>query len=99
MHISIRGGEPLVRFKELNALLPILSAKDIKVQVVTSAVREIPREWAQISGLTIAVSIDGLQPEHDHRRSPATYERILSNIVDHENNRALHCNQPDGQTI
>jgi hypothetical protein len=26
------------------------------------------------------VSIDGLQPEHDARRKPATYERILGNI-------------------
>jgi len=27
------------------------------------------------------VSIDGLQPEHDRRRSPATYARILENIA------------------
>ena len=27
------------------------------------------------------MSIDGLQPEHDVRRKPATYERILKNIV------------------
>jgi hypothetical protein len=27
------------------------------------------------------VSIDGLQPEHDARRKPATYERILKNIA------------------
>jgi hypothetical protein len=30
----------------------------------------------------VVVSIDGLQPEHDERRKPATYERILKNIVD-----------------
>ena len=29
----------------------------------------------------MAVSIDGLQPEHDARRAPATYERILKNIA------------------
>jgi len=28
------------------------------------------------------VSIDGLQPEHDARRKPATYDRILKNIQD-----------------
>ncbi len=28
----------------------------------------------------MVVSIDGLQPEHDERRKPATYERILKNI-------------------
>jgi sulfatase maturation enzyme AslB (radical SAM superfamily) len=30
--------------------------------------------------LNVVVSIDGLQPEHDERRKPATYERILKNI-------------------
>ncbi|MGC2661255.1 MAG: radical SAM protein, partial [Bryobacteraceae bacterium] len=29
----------------------------------------------------VVVSIDGLQPEHDVRRKPATYERILKNIA------------------
>ncbi|MDQ6651561.1 MAG: radical SAM protein, partial [Acidobacteriota bacterium] len=28
----------------------------------------------------VIVSIDGLQPDHDLRRKPATYERILKNI-------------------
>jgi len=89
MHISIIGGEPLVRFRELNVILPMLSAMNIKVQVVTSAVRQIPVEWRDIAGLTIAVSIDGLQPEHDRRRSPATYEKILTNIVGHS--VIVHC--------
>src|SRR5881394_3080609 len=39
VYISIVGGEPLVRFRELNALLPELSALGIPVQLVTSAVR------------------------------------------------------------
>jgi sulfatase maturation enzyme AslB (radical SAM superfamily) len=34
--------------------------------------------------VNIVVSIDGLQPEHDVRRSPATYERILKNIQGHK---------------
>src|SRR6185503_5049663 len=42
LHVSIVGGEPLVRYKELNTLLPILSARGLHVQLVTSAVREIP---------------------------------------------------------
>jgi sulfatase maturation enzyme AslB (radical SAM superfamily) len=33
-----------------------------------------------LSRLNVVVSIDGLQPEHDERRKPATYERILKNI-------------------
>jgi len=80
LHLSIVGGEPLVRFRELNVLLPKLSEMGVAVQVVTSAVREIPKEWREIENLYLVVSIDGLQPEHDERRKPATYERIMRNI-------------------
>ena len=81
LHVSIVGGEPLVRYKELNTLLPILSKRGLHVQVVTSAVREIPAEWRGMKRLSLVVSIDGLQPEHDARRTPATYDRILKHIA------------------
>ena len=83
LHLSVVGGEPLVRFRELNVLLPRLSDLGVSVQLVTSAVRPIPQEWAAIENLNLVVSIDGLQPEHDQRRKPATYEKILANIVGH----------------
>jgi organic radical activating enzyme len=83
LHVSIVGGEPLVRYKELNTLLPILSKRGLHVQVVTSAVREIPAEWRGMKRLSLVVSIDGLQPEHDARRTPATYDRILKHIAGH----------------
>jgi sulfatase maturation enzyme AslB (radical SAM superfamily) len=89
LHISIVGGEPLVRFRELNTLLPILSGRGIGVQIVTSAVRTIPSEWANIKNLFIAVSIDGLEADHDVRRKPATYKRILENIKGHR--VTVHC--------
>jgi MoaA/NifB/PqqE/SkfB family radical SAM enzyme len=89
LHLSIVGGEPLVRYRELDTLLPILTAKGIHVQLVTSAVREIPRPWAKLPKFTIVVSIDGLQPEHDVRRTPATYERIQKHIVGHK--IVVHC--------
>jgi MoaA/NifB/PqqE/SkfB family radical SAM enzyme len=89
LHVSIVGGEPLVRYRELNTLLPILSARRIHVQLVTSAVREIPAAWRGLPRLSIVVSIDGLQPEHDARRTPATYERILKNIQGHT--LTVHC--------
>ena len=89
LHLSIVGGEPLVRFRELDVLLPRLSNMGIAVQVVTSAVRAIPSTWSTIKNLTLSVSIDGLQPEHDERRKPATYERILKNIEGHRVN--VHC--------
>jgi sulfatase maturation enzyme AslB (radical SAM superfamily) len=89
LHISIVGGEPLVRFRELNDILPQLEARKIHIQLVTSAVRPIPLEWAKIAQITIVVSIDGLAPEHDARRKPATYERILKNIEGHK--ITVHC--------
>src|SRR6187549_2438252 len=81
LHLSIVGGEPLVRYRELQTLLPILASRGIHVQLVTSAVREIPAEWHGLNRLSIVVSIDGLQPEHDARRAPATYDRILKHIA------------------
>ena len=89
LHVSIVGGEPLVRYRELGVILPALAARGIYTQVVTSAVREIPREWTEIPHLSIVVSIDGLQPEHDVRRTPATYDRVLKHIVGHQ--ITVHC--------
>jgi MoaA/NifB/PqqE/SkfB family radical SAM enzyme len=89
LHLSIVGGEPLVRYRELGTLLPILSKRGIHVQLVTSAVREIPAEWHGLPRLSIVVSIDGLQPEHDARRTPATYDRILKHITGHR--ITVHC--------
>jgi MoaA/NifB/PqqE/SkfB family radical SAM enzyme len=80
LHVSIVGGEPLVRYRELGEILPRLANRGIHTQLVTSAVRPIPREWASLRRLQIVVSIDGLQPEHDVRRTPATYDRILKHI-------------------
>jgi MoaA/NifB/PqqE/SkfB family radical SAM enzyme len=89
LHLSIVGGEPLVRYKELNTILPLLAKRGIHTQLVTSAVREIPKEWDKIHRLSVVVSIDGLQPEHDVRRTPATYERIQKHIVGHH--ITVHC--------
>ena len=89
LHVSIVGGEPLVRFRELNTILPRLAERGIYTQLVTSAVRPIPSEWAALRRLQIVVSIDGLQPEHDVRRTPATYDRILKHIVGHQ--ITVHC--------
>jgi MoaA/NifB/PqqE/SkfB family radical SAM enzyme len=89
LHVSIVGGEPLVRFRELNEILPRLAERGIYAQLVTSAVRPVPIEWASIPRLQIVVSIDGLQPEHDERRKPATYDRILKHIAGHH--VTVHC--------
>ena len=89
IHVSIVGGEPMVRWRELDRLLPKLDAMGVEVQLVTSAVRPIPEHWAAISSLHLAVSVDGLPEEHDRRRKPATYDRILKHIQGHR--PIIHC--------
>lgn len=89
LHLSIVGGDPLVRYRELEALVPQLLDRGIHVQIVTSAFRPLPAGWAGLPNFTPVVSIDGLQPEHDIRRAPATYDRILKNIAHQK--VTIHC--------
>lgn len=81
LHVSLVGGEPLVRHRELTRVLPILSAMKVYTMVVTSAVIPIPQEWMSIPRVRATVSVDGLPEHHDERRKPATYDRILKNIA------------------
>src|SRR6202035_1805485 len=37
LHLSLVGGDPLVRYRELESLIPQLLARGIHVQIVTSA--------------------------------------------------------------
>jgi MoaA/NifB/PqqE/SkfB family radical SAM enzyme len=86
MHVSLVGGEPLVRHRELSRILPALSEMGVFTLVVTSAVIPIPPEWMKLPRVRVAVSVDGLREDHDERRKPATYERILKNIEGREIN-------------
>jgi sulfatase maturation enzyme AslB (radical SAM superfamily) len=70
-------------------MVPLLLDRGIHVQIVTSAFRAPAASWATLPHLTVVVSIDGLQAEHDIRRAPATYDRILKNIEDHK--ITVHC--------
>ena len=81
MQVSLVGGEPLVRHRELSRILPALSAMNVFTMVVTSGVIPIPLEWMDLPRTRVVVSIDGLPEHHDIRRKPATYERILKNIA------------------
>jgi len=80
LHVSLVGGDPLVRYRELELLLPQIENRGVHTQVVTSAFRVIPVAWMNFKKLNVVVSVDGLQPEHDARRKPSTYDRILKNI-------------------
>src|SRR3984957_598768 len=86
MHVSLVGGEPLVRHRELSRILPALSQMGVFTLVVTSAVIPIPIEWMKFTRVRIAVSVVGLRQDHPIRRKPATYERILKNIEGREVN-------------
>jgi organic radical activating enzyme len=79
IHVSLVGGEPMIRHRELDRILPLLSEMGVFTMVVTSGVIAIPAHWMQIPRLRVAVSVDGLPEHHDERRKPATYERILKN--------------------
>jgi MoaA/NifB/PqqE/SkfB family radical SAM enzyme len=81
LQVTLVGGEPMVRHRELGRILPELCGRGIYTMVVTSAVIPIPAEWMSLPNFTLAVSVDGLPEHHNIRRHPATYERILSNIA------------------
>ena len=89
LHLSIVGGDPLVRYRELESIVPAVLARGVHVQVVTSAFRPLPPQWPELEHINAVVSIDGLQPEHDARRAPATYERILKNVAGQK--ITIHC--------
>ncbi len=82
LQVSFVGGEPLVRHRELSRILPRVSEMGVHSLVVTSAVIPFPKEWNEIPRVRVAVSVDGLQPDHDARRKPATYDKILANLND-----------------
>src|SRR6202789_1645882 len=86
MHVSLVGGEPLVRHRELSRILPALSETGVFALVVTSGVIPVPMEWMTLPRVRVAISVDGLPEHHDVRRKPATYERILQNIEGREVN-------------
>ncbi|MFZ0630599.1 MAG: radical SAM protein [Acidobacteriaceae bacterium] len=89
VHVSLVGGDPLVRYRELETLLPEIERRGVYTQIVTSAFRVIPGHWKKYRDLNVVISVDGLPAEHDARRKPATYERILTNIRDAE--VTIHC--------
>ncbi|HEX8711271.1 MAG TPA: radical SAM protein [Terracidiphilus sp.] len=80
LHVTLVGGEPMIRHRELSRILPELAARNIYSMVVTSGIIPIPHEWMRLPHFIAAVSIDGLPEHHNIRREPATYDRILSNL-------------------
>jgi len=80
LHVSLVGGDPLVRYREVERLVPALVGRGIFVQLVTSAFRPLAPEWASTPRLNVVVSIDGLEADHNARRTPATYARILKHV-------------------
>ena len=81
LHVTLVGGEPMVRHRELSSILLELTGRGIFTMVVTSGIIPFPMEWMGLPRFTIAVSIDGLPEHHNVRRHPATYDRILANLA------------------
>jgi len=94
LHVSLVGGEPMMRKRELDRILPELSRRGVFTLLVTSGVIPIPAAWGELPRLTIAVSVDGLPEHHNVRRAPATYERILRNVADIPHNVHLTVTRP-----
>ncbi len=86
LHVSLVGGEPMVRQRELSRIIPQLSSMGVFTLLVTSGVIAIPEGWMKLPRVRVAISVDGLPEHHDIRRKPATYERILKNIDGREVN-------------
>src|SRR5215467_15575731 len=55
LHLSIVGGDPLVRYRELESMVSLLLARGVSVQIVTSAFRPIPSGWAVLRRLNVVV--------------------------------------------
>src|SRR3984885_15937446 len=68
IHLSLVGGDPLVRYRELEVLLPQLESRGVHVQLVTSTFRQLPKAWSALSKLSLVVSIARVPPEHEERR-------------------------------
>jgi MoaA/NifB/PqqE/SkfB family radical SAM enzyme len=81
LQVSLVGGEPLMRHRELSEVVPELSRRGVYTLIVTSGVIPFPAAWTDLPKITVAVSVDGNAEDHDVRRKPATYERILKNIA------------------
>ncbi len=81
IHVSLVGGEPMVRRRELDRILPALAEIGVHILLVTSGIVPLPKEWMSVPRLRVCLSVDGLPEHHNVRRKPATYDRILANIA------------------
>jgi len=71
-------------------MVPLLLDRGIHLEIVTSAFGPCAPAWAKLANMKVVVSIDGLQPEHDVRRAPATYDQILMNTLS-SSKQGAHC--------
>jgi len=70
LHVSLVGGEPMIRHRELSKILPALSQQNIFTMVVTSGIIPIPEEWMGLRRNRVAVS-DRRLPEATHTYAAA----------------------------
>src|SRR3974390_393377 len=53
LHVSLVGGDPMVRYSELETMIEELDRRGIHTQIVTSAFRVIPGEWTRRKSLNV----------------------------------------------
>ena len=51
LHVSLVGGDPMVRYRELELLIPQIRSRGVHTQIVTSAFRAIPSAWKDFKKL------------------------------------------------
>src|SRR3954452_344727 len=59
LHLSLVGGDPLVRYREVEQLVPLLLERGIHAQIVPSASRTCPEQCIKEPHVNVVVSIDG----------------------------------------
>src|SRR6202171_4430922 len=55
LHVSLVGGEPMVRHRELSRILPALSQMEVFTLVVTSGVIPVPVAWMSLPRVRVAL--------------------------------------------
>ena len=90
LHVSIVGGEPLVRYRELDTD-PAAARRARRAHAGRDQRRAADSGGMDraCGGCRSSCRSTACQPEHDERRTPATYDRILKHIEGHQ--ITVHC--------
>ena len=90
LHVSIVGGEPLVRYRELKTMLPMLvEARHLTFSWSPARCARSRPSGAASRGCRSSSRSTACSRSTTSRRTPATYDRILKHIAGHS--ITVHC--------